>query len=64
MVVWRRTLFCKIGQTGAVADWCKELARIVMAAVGARAGAIGHQGPGPDEVRFYEVLGHMENREG
>ena len=32
MVVWRRTLFCKLGQTAQVAERSKEFARIVMAA--------------------------------
>ncbi len=32
MVVWRRTLFCKMGHTAPVVDACKDLARIVMGA--------------------------------
>jgi hypothetical protein len=30
-------------------------------AISARAREIGHQGPGPDEIRIYEVIGQVEN---
>jgi len=48
MVVWRRTLFCKTGQTVSVADGCKKLARIVTAA--------------DDTVRAYRVYTDLSGR--
>ena len=48
MVVWRRTLYCRTGQTAGVADRCKRLARIVVEA--------------DDSVRAYRVYTDLSGR--
>lgn len=36
--------------------------RAAVEAIRARAGEVGHTGPGPDEIRMYEVVRYVENR--